>query len=371
MSIILAVHPVFVKAEEEKEITVRNHISMGDIHIRLDIEEPEYGRNIGNRTDDLWVIPGEKIEKTVKVTNLARETWIRVQAEAGFSSGTMILDNSLFPQEAGWIRKGNYYYWPHPVSEGKSVTFLKSIRIPPSWGSEAADKAFSVSFTAEAVQTDHFTPHFNEEDPWFGTVIEECVHSDYTGKKTASAAFTVVYKGGAEGLVKTGDDFFAHWTDLMPGDVETGTVKIRNNYKYPVRLYFSQEASGLDELAGKLTLTIKTEDKVIFDGLLSESCAGVFLGEFTGGSGTTLTYTLKVPAQLTNTWALRKSSTMWIFEARLQSTPEEKPPVRPSTGDSSHLYLYLSLVAVSGLTLCLCLRKKRRKCTNASNSEKS
>ncbi|MBQ1376650.1 MAG: hypothetical protein IIY77_01640, partial [Lachnospiraceae bacterium] len=294
LCLILVVRPVCASAEENKKTIVRNRVSIGDIHIRLDVEGSGYEKASEDGGLPRQVVPGERIEKTVKVTNLAREAWVRIRAEAAFETGTMILDNSLLSEEPGWIRKGGYYYWPHPVPEGKSVTFLKIIRIPPSWGSECENKPFSIHFTSQAVQTDHFTPHFNEEDPWFGTVIEECVHTSYTGKEAASSGFSVVFKGGAEGLVKTGNDFFSHWTDLMPGDVASGIAEIKNNYKYPVKLYFSQEAEGLDELAEKLKLIIKNKDKVIFKGLLSESASEVFLGEFKSGMGTELSYTVQV-----------------------------------------------------------------------------
>ena len=366
---ILAVWPVCVKADDCEEITVRNHVSIGAVSIRLDIERPGSGENTENGVILTGVVPGERIGQTVKVTNLAREAWIRVQAEAGFETGTMILDNRLLPEEPGWIKRGDYYYWPHPVPAEKSVTFLKSIRIPSSWGSESADQTFSVKFTAQAVQTDHFTPHFNEDDPWFGTLIEESIHTSYTGKSTASRAFAVIYKGGAEGLIKTSDDFFSHWTDLMPGDSASGTAVIRNNYKYPVKLYFSQEAEGLDELAEKLTLIIKNKDKVIFSGRLSESANGIFLGEFKSGSGTELSYTINVPAELNNTWALKQSSTTWIFEAKLAPDSEEKPPVRPATGERNMLYQFLFFGAISGSVLCFLIIRERGKKDDRSTVE--
>jgi len=126
-----------------------------------------------------------------------------------------------------WVKVGDYYYYIVPVDKDVSIDFVKEVRIPTEWDESYADKSFSIVVTADAVQADNFTPDFKSDDPWFGTVIETCVHTSYTSVQAEDEAFSVVFEGGAEGLVRTGDDFFANWGELMPGDTVCMPYQIR------------------------------------------------------------------------------------------------------------------------------------------------
>ncbi|MFR3808776.1 MAG: hypothetical protein ACLTX3_07460 [Lachnospiraceae bacterium] len=74
-----------------------------------------------------------------------------------------------------------------------------------------SDQKMELHFTADAVQIKNFTPDFDSDDPWFGTVIEKSITDEYIIPGEKHDLFSVSYEGGAEGLVKVGDDFFSNW----------------------------------------------------------------------------------------------------------------------------------------------------------------
>lgn len=311
--------PSYAATSYETDVT--NHVSIGDINIRLS----EYGLDDdGNETtyqNNRLVLPGERVDKIVRTTNLANTAWIRMKLEYTSDDGIKDLsDDMVVLASDEWVRAGDCWYWPEPVEKDESVDFIRQVMIPPEWDETYAGKEFAIVVTAEAVQTANFTPDFEALDPWFGTVIETCTHTVYKEPEAeAGKAFSVVFENGAEGLVRTGDDFFSNWSTLMPGDVVSDTVQLKNSYHRPVTLYFRSETVSDNALAKALRMKIMAGDKTIYDGTLNGAVSEkVELARLQSGQETTLTYTLTVPAELNNAYALADTQTKWIFSAELR-----------------------------------------------------
>lgn len=175
--------------------------------------------------------------------------------------------------------------------------------------------------TADAVQEANFTPNWNASDPWFGTVIETCVHTSYDPKLTGNQVFSVVFENGADGLVKTGEDFFSNWASLMPGDTVSGQVTLKNSYRRTVTMYFKTESIADDALLKVLHLEIKNGDTVIYSGTMDGAVTErVKLASLAVNEEAILTYTVSVPKELNNSYALSKTQTKWIFSAYMSSS---------------------------------------------------
>lgn len=175
--------------------------------------------------------------------------------------------------------------------------------------------------TADAVQEANFTPDWNAGDPWFGTVIETCVHTSYDPKLAGSQVFSVVFENGADGLVKTGEDFFSNWASLMPGDTVSGQVTLKNSYRRTVTMYFKTETIADDALLKALNLEIKNGDTVIYSGTMDGAMAErVKIASLAMNEEAILTYTVSVPKELNNSYALSKTQTKWIFSAYMSSS---------------------------------------------------
>ena len=406
----MATSPFSVMAKSYTTDVV-NGISTGDIHISINEYEHDKNGNLVSYVDHKTVLPGQTIDKIIRITNDANPAWIRAKLEytdcgefAGLSDEDIVLSSDK------WKKCGEYYYYTEPVGSKANVDFIKSVCIPSSWDESRSDNDFSIYTSVDAVQTANFTPDFSTNDPWFGTVIEECVHTEHDSKLNMSdKPFSVIFEGGAKGIVKTEDDFFQNWASLMPGDTVSDDVKIGNRYGRTVYIYFKADPVENKELLSNLHLTIKNGNAVVFDDTMDKAMEKyVYLGGYAKNESGTLTYTVSVPKELTNKHALSSAKTAWHFQCVLASrtgtpgidfnapgpepgpepsysktetviTPSEpqidktaEPRKNPKTGDDSQLMLYLSSMGFFGcaaaMMVILSKKKKKEKETKESGS---
>ena len=403
--LMMATSPISVMAKTYTTDIV-NGISTGDIHISINEYEHDANGNLVSYKDNKVVLPGQTVDKIIRITNDANQAWIRAKVEytdcgeqAGLSDDDIVLSSDK------WKRCGEYYYYTEPVDSKAYVDFVKAVRVPSDWDESRSDSEFSIYTSVDAVQTANFTPDFSVNDPWFGTVIEECVHTEHDSKLTMSdKPFSVIFEGGADGIVKTGDDFFQNWASLMPGDTVSDEVKIGNRYGRTVYIYFKADPVENKELLSKLHLSIKNGNTVIFDDTLDKAMEKyVYLGGYAKNESGTLTYTVSVPKELTNKYALSNAKTAWHFQCVLNSRtgtpginfnapgPEPsyseigtvtttsspqidepaEPRKNPKTGDDSQLMLYLSSMGFFGCAAALMAvlgKKKKKNGTKESGS---
>lgn len=378
----LWVAPVYAKTYKTE---VTNNVSIGDINIQLlEYTLDDKGKEIDMPYSTV-VLPGQDLPQIVRIMNIANDAWIRVKLQFQSDSELKGLDESLVtffaPDE--WKKVGDYYYALKPLKHGTGTDFMKSIHIPEYWTEAYSNKTFRIVVTADAVQYKNFKPDFNSDDPWFGTAIEQCVHDRYeTPAKVTDTAFSVEFRGGAEGFLRTGDDFFSNWGELMPGDTVEGTVKLRNRYSSGIKLYFKTETIDDDALLETLDLTIRaTDGSIIYQGKMDKELSKkVLLGEFPSGSDGRLTYTVHVPEELTNKYALSKTKTKWIFETELDKSKAKKEkdtdgkdgkgsssdktgrmgPVQ--TGDEMKFGIYVILIAAAMMVVVMVDRKGGERC---------
>ena len=200
---------------------------------------------------------------------------------------------------------------------------------------------------------------------------------------TAFAESKVTYEGGAEKFVflpgseYTETDLFENFKGVMPGDVITQEITVRNNYTKAekVNIYLravvhdeqgnplSEEVARTEDLVSmqdflsQLTMTVKQGDKVLFsaspdelDGLKEN----VLLGTFPGKSYTKLVVELSVPIELGNEYANRVGEVDWVFTA-------EEVTKTIQTGDDSDLILWAALMTLSLVTAAGVILPLKRK----------
>ena len=316
--------PTIFAAKNIGHVEVENNLQTGDIRISIKELEGDH-KTPYDMENPKTVLPGQPVDKVVQVHNEAEEAWIRVKADWDSQENGVAMDTSMLvlSKSEKWKRVGDYWYYLDPVPNGEYAEFIEGFRVP-NFGNEVSDLGFGLNITAEAVQTEHFTPNFDDDvDPWNGTMIEYCVHEeDYDFGEEGSAEFAIEFRGGAEGLVrmvdgKDGeDDFFQNWRNLMPGDTVTGKFKVTDKYNLDVEIFFSTESDADDELISTLTLTITDEDgNVVFNGPMSTVIDNpVSLGKFVNGSEKVYDFTVSVPTWLQNRFSLLNTHTKWIFD---------------------------------------------------------
>jgi hypothetical protein len=324
-------------ATQTYQTEVVNTGRMGQVAISLkEYELDEDGNEVTYQNGKI-VVPGDKIDKIVRISNLGNDAWIRVKVEYLADEGIKGIDDSqmVLADDEHWKKIGDYYYYTEPVPQGTAIDFMKAFNVPLDMTEEQSGKQFSIHITSDAVQERNFTPNFEAEDPWFGTVIEQRIYQPFDISPEAQEPFSVEFKDGSEGLVKVGDDFFSNWGTLLPGDTFTDKITVGNNYSKEVEIFFHTETIADDELLKQIQITIKNGNTVIYEGPLSGTVEKVSLGTFKKGETTDLFYTIHVPAELTNKYALADTKTKWIFTTSLGSDTSSDSSTKSSSSSSS------------------------------------
>ena len=180
---------------------------------------------------------------------------------------------------------------------------------------------------------------------------------------SALAAASVSYEGGAEKFVfLPGSDLFENFKNVLPGDVLTQTITVRNDKDMQVRIYLRAEPvnQASEEFLRQLTLTVTCKDKEIFDAAASETAQltkATLLGTFRKNGSTDLTVTLSVPADMGNEYMSAIGFVPWTFIA--EEIPDDETP---HTGDWFQLGWWLLAAAIIVVAIAGVLwAQKRRK----------
>jgi len=185
---------------------------------------------------------------------------------------------------------------------------------------------------------------------------------------SALAAASVTYEGGAEKFVflpgssYSDTDMFENFKGVLPGDVLTQKITVKNDTDAQVRIYMRAESEGMEDrdFLSQLSMTVDCRDKVIFDAAPSETAQltnNTLLGTFKSKGSTELTVTLTVPADMGNEYMGRVGVVPWTFLV-------EEVPVddTPDTGDWFQTTLWISVAAAlaAAILMLLIVQRKRR-----------
>lgn len=310
--------PTAVLAEDtgNDTVTVTNNANLGNVSIKLTSSRV---RPDGTKKETPFfenVLPGSQVPQELAVTNEAEDCWIRARLKFNSNDSHILTEDDVHIASDNWVRRGDgYWYYTKPVKHGDTVVFVDKVTIPATWTDTTSNTMFRINCRSDAVQEIHFTPNFNSDDPWFGTIIEQSIYNYTYDSETTDQNFAVEYKGGAEGMVKLNDDWFSNWGTLMPGDSFRGEAKISNSYAYPVRMYFHMENSYDSALGDKIRLRLYRGTEKIYDGPLSRSADEIVLAEMGTNSSFVFSYEIDVPKELTDRYALNQAQVKWIFRA--------------------------------------------------------
>lgn len=188
----------------------------------------------------------------------------------------------------------------------------------------------------------------------------------------AQAASTVRYEGGAEkfvflpGTSHSESDLFDSYKMVMPGDVLTQRITVRNNSGKPVRIYLRAEKvdAQYEDFLSRINLQVSAKDGQIFDAAVSETgqlTENTLLGTFRRGGMTDLVLTLTVPYDLGNEFMGTMGVIPWTF--LVEEVPED--PNTPQTGDPFDLVTWLMAAGMILAAIAWVLwRMKRQRAAN-------
>lgn len=169
---------------------------------------------------------------------------------------------------------------------------------------------------------------------------------------TAQATAQVNYEGGAEkfvflpGSTYSDSDLFESFKQVMPGDVLTQRINVRNTSNKKVRIYLRAEPveEQYKDFLSRMNLQVTAADGEIFDAAVSETgqlTENTLLGTFKKGGSTDLILTLTVPYDLGNEFMCTMGIVPWTFLVE-----ELKDDDTPHTGDSFELGTWLLAAAL-------------------------
>ena len=200
----------------------------------------------------------------------------------------------------------------------------------------------------------------------------------------------VTYQGGAEKFVftpgsgYTDTDLFDGFKNVMPGDVLTQTIQVKNGFfgTGSVKIYLravahdeqanplspnvaaaGETVATMSDFLSQLSMQVYKQDGTcIFSGSPNELDGlknNVLLANVPRGKSVTLTVVLGVPSDLGNEYANRVGEVDWVFTAE-----ELDPQGNPKTGDTSNLTLWIVVMVVClaaiAVVAFLVLKKKKR-----------
>lgn len=188
------------RTEEKDNVVTFGHV---DITLNEDATGDDKAETVDNGIEYSDVLPGDTVIKDVTVSKNAdsADCFVRVKVEvtpsdtsdAKYVADVKALEKALRDQVGyhwQYNEEDGYYYYTESLIDdaADTKTFDESVtsplwafetrdaeyntvdvhgfKIPTSWGNEAADKSFTISITAEAIQADNF------EGTWPKTVEE-------------------------------------------------------------------------------------------------------------------------------------------------------------------------------------------------------
>ncbi len=320
-------------------VTVTNRIALGDVNISLNEYERKSGTEV-SYTNPKVVLPGDVISKIPRITNHGEACWVRARIfyENDRKELEAFSDKNLMGIPSEWVKRGEYFYYTEILKPKETATIFQELEVPQDWTEEHSSQKLQVNIQADAIQAANFQPDFNDMSPWGNQEIELCIHEENgkTVSEKEKVKLSVEFNGSAHKLLAVPEDFFANVGTAMPGDVFRDSAAISNTTQNTAELFFHtglvcQRADRMD-LLKKLKLTISMDGRIIYSGdLQAEKLkSDISLGKFQPGQEGTLDFTVSVPKELKNAYALRDTAVKWYFTVY---EDDQTPTVPPKDGE--------------------------------------
>ena len=189
---------------------------------------------------------------------------------------------------------------------------------------------------------------------------------------SAFADGSISYDGNAKkfifapGTSHSPTNLFDNFQNMMPGDVCTEQILIKNdksnNVKIKVYIRSLGAQEDTDTFLSQLNLTVQqNEDSILFDAPSDQTAQlkdWVYLGTVYSGGEIILDVTLEVPITMGNEFQNNTGYIDWEFKIEELSV-ESTDPQPPQTGDTFNLYVNMLIISLVGLTVLLVICKQK------------
>ena len=157
-------------------LSIENEINTGAVNIELQeytiIDENEA---LFNDSESESVVPGQVISLIPRITNSGDSCYVRVSVKYEDENNIerTLAPNNIENSSEEWVRQGDYWYYKNILKSGDKVDAFTKLTIPTDISNKLQGKYLQMSITAEAVQSDNFSPDFNSESPWKNINVEK------------------------------------------------------------------------------------------------------------------------------------------------------------------------------------------------------
>ena len=367
--------------------TITNNFHTGMVDIELEnlshnengiLVSSDSSEPITTDSDGALLGPNSNINRTMEVSNLADNCWVRAKVKITSDDLDQEHLDSMeinMPDKNWNLCKDGWYYYTKPLKPHTNTILYDNIHLPSSWGNEVANKSFLISVDANAIQEKNFTPDFNSEDPWKTAEIQDTVRTlkgnTYDEEVSAEKGFLkIVYENDAEQYVKVSKNFGDDIGTMMPGDTITKSIDLVNNSNHPEAIYFRTENPMNDDLAKIIKVTLKMNDTVLYYGSLYDLTKNREIVNLDRGRSEELFITIEFPSEMDNQYENLNISTIWYFQAKDISTGHLIRNLRsPNTGVSTNIICY-AIAGVIALIVLILLAVIKKKGKNNGNRKK-
>ena len=190
----------------------------------------------------------------------------------------------------------------------------------------------------------------------------------------AYADGSVTYNENAEkfifspGTSHSPTSLFEDFQNVMPGDIRTEQILIKNDQSNNVKIKVYIRSLGAqeqtNEFLSQMNLTVQQNgNSILFDAPADQTAQltdWVYLGTLYSGGECELLVTLEVPVTMGNEYANTAGYLDWEFGVS-EYPVEESDPKPPQTGDDGKVWLWAGMAAVSLVTIVILLPVWKRK----------
>lgn len=311
-------------------VTVDNDMRTGGVNIKLDEYLVTNGQEVEYTEAEKIVVPGEQVPLIPRISNLAAPCYLRVKLSYTINGNiTYLTQESLGEMSSDFKKVDDYWYYTKPLAQNDKLDVFKYLVIPTNMGNEDQGKTLQFNIIAEAIQSNNVDPDFDSTNPWGNAEILKNDDENYVMEKIqVSDAVKVEYDNDAAKILNVPDDFMAGLSELMPGDEITYTVPTSENpfnatYLFKI-LPDNLDDADVKDLLQHLQLVIKKDGTTVYDGNMDVTAETAF-GSAEAYQTPTFTFTVKMPIELNNTYAMRRAPIKWNFTLRL-NRDEPLPP---------------------------------------------
>lgn len=324
------------------QLSVDNNLSTGFVDISLEEYEEGINGDLVEYTGSRELLPGAKISKIPRIENNGSSCYVRTKLDFSIEE----LNDSYYGMPKGWVKgSDDYWYYTYVIEPKDHVDIFEGIQVPEDFDSTNMGKDAKLEIAVDAVQADNFIPDYDSNSPWGTVEIKKLVkgeNHEITNLEVENPKkFEIQYDSKTKALVSNEQDFFQNMGNVMPGDKYSDVIKLKNTGSEKADLYFKTFTED-SKLLSKIKLNIQFGNKEIYSGTLDskELSNEIKLASIEPGNSEQLKFSVEVPKDLDNDYALSNEKVRWMFSAEEMSSkiPNGNGP-KTGVEDMSALYL--------------------------------